>query len=390
MLGLTDIAPRFGVVWDLRGDHKTLIKGSAGRFYNQVGGIYPDIANAATLGFRLFDWADRNGDRVFQSGEEGILRADTRPDPALAPIVDPDLENQYTDVYTIGFEREIGPNWAFAATGIFKRDGDLLGIVNSAVPFSSYNPITVTNPLDGQPLGIYTLRPEFLGRPGQTVLTNPGERPGDTEPLERKYDGVEIVVRKRLQNQWLMQSSYVYGKAIGNVSNQFGGSEWANYTNPNFLINRLGDLPLSSRHQFKLYGAYLAPYGFVLSGFFEVLSGNPWTDDFGFTGIAAKGATTVRIFQSEFPQILSEPFIDVAGEPAGSKKVETQSRVDFRVEKSIAVGKGDLVFIGDVFNLFNGNAVIRIQDLRLDSPRYGLPAELQRPRQLRVGIRWDF
>lgn len=70
-------------------------------------------------------------------------------------------------------------------------EGNLLATVNAAVRFSAYDPISVINPLTGQPMTIFTLRNEFRGLPGQAVLTNPGERPGDTIKLERQYNGFE-------------------------------------------------------------------------------------------------------------------------------------------------------------------------------------------------------
>jgi outer membrane receptor protein involved in Fe transport len=394
VLSLTSAAPRFGLVWDVMGDRKTTIKGSAGRFYNQIGAIYPQVAMpniTGSLGFRRYDWNDLNGDLVYQPGEEGVLRFDGWVDPAQLPTIDPDLKHQYTDVFTVGFEREITQDWGFTVTGIFKRDRDMFGIVNNAVPFSSYNRITVTNPLDNQPLEIFTLRPEFLGLPGQTVLTNPGERPGDTEKLERKYDGVEFVLRKRMMDGWLMQASYVYGNPEGNVSNQFGNSQFADYRNPNSLVNGYGALPWSSKHQFKFHGAFQAPYGLLVSGFLEVLGGNPWTDNFGFTGIALKGAATVRFFQEDFPQILSEQFIEVGGEDPGSRRLDTQTRVDMRVEKRFQIaGTHGISLSADIFNLFNASTVIRIQSLRYDNANFGKAAEIVNARQVRLAVKWDF
>ena len=393
IISITNFAPRFGAVWDLRGDHKTTIKGSAGRFYDALAGSDIDAVTPAALGFRLYDWADRNGDRVYQTGEEGVLRSDTRRslDPARLPFVNEDLKNQFVDVYTIGIEHQIVADWAFTATGIFKRDGDFKGVVNSAVPFSSYNLITVTNPLDGQPLQIYTLRPQFLGVPGRNELTNPGERPGDTEPLVRKYNGLELVIRRQMRNRWMFQGSYVFGDGKGNVANNFGGSAFVNYTNPDRLINRYGDLVIGPRNQFKLFGSWQGPWDILFSGYFEYLSGNPITDDFGGFGVNQLGAPVVRIFQSDFPQILSEPFIDVTGAPVGSYKMDSQNRFDLRLEKRFRLGGSNSISVlGDIFNLFNNGTVIRLQDIRFDSPNYLKPAELQLPRQLRFGLRWDF
>jgi hypothetical protein len=275
-------------------------------------------------------------------------------------------------------------------TGIFKRENDFKGTVNEAVPFSAYNRVTVNNPLNGQPLQVFTLRPEFLGVPPAILLTNPGERPGDTEPLRRKYDGLEFVLRRQYRDRWLMQASYVYGNGKGNVPNNFGGSAVVNYTDPNRWVNRYGDLLVGPRHQVKVYGAYEMPYGVLVSGYFESLTGNPWTDDFGGFGVNQLGAPVVRVFRADNPQILTEPFIDVSGESVGTRKMDTQYRVDFRAEKKFTIGNHTLSAIGDVFNLLNANTVIRLRDLRFGSSNFGQPAELQLPRQVRFGVRWDF
>ena len=392
IITFNNVAPRLGVVWDINGSNRTTIKGSAGRYYSQPLALWLGDINPAVLAFREFDWEDRNGDRVWQQGEETLLRRDTRPDPTAFPTADPNLKNQYTDVYTIGFQHLIGEEWVLSATGIFKRDGDLIGFVNDAVPISAYQRITVTNPLNGQPLEIFTLPTEFLGRRPAIRQTNPGDRPGDPAPLTRKYDGVEVVLNKRMSDNWQLSTSYVLGRGHGNVSNSFAGSTWADYTNPNFFINRDGDLAMDRRHQFKLQATYQTSFGLLFSGFLEVLSGFPITNNYqGFNQESPRGATEVRIFASDFPQILSETFIDVAGEPAGTRTFDAETLLDLRVQYRFPVG-GDagVALIADIFNVFNSGTVIRLNALRLDDPKYLTPAELLKPRVLRMGIRFDF
>jgi len=60
------------------------------------------------------------------------------------------------------------------------------------------------------------------------------------------------------------------------------------------------------------------------------------------------------------------------------------------VEKKCGVGYGNVSLIAGFFNLFNASTVVRIKDLRLDSPNYLLPAELLKPRQLRLGLQCTF
>lgn len=389
LLDLTTIAPRLGVVWDVRGDHKTTVKSSYGRFYYQLNNNHISIASAAGPGFREFEWRDLNGDQIYQPGEEGTLISDSRPNPARLPIVDPDLKNQYNDVWTIGFERTLRTDLALAVTGIFKRERDLIGTADLAIPFSAFSPISVTNPITNQPMTIYTQRLEFLGRPIQRILTNPGERPGDTEKLRRQYNGLEVVLRKRLQRNTQFETSYVLGQGEGNVGNAFGDSNAADYTNPNSLINRFGDLPLGPRHQFKARGVYLAPRGFVFSGYFQALGGIPWTDTIIGSG-TTKGAAIVRFLRTQHPQIQSEAFIDVAAEVAGTRKFDTQTRLDLRAEKRFDLKLGHFAIALDVFNVLNSGTVVRIRDLRLDSANFGIPAPLQLPRQARLVARWTF
>jgi hypothetical protein len=292
----------------------------------------------------------------------------------------------YTNVYTLGVERAITPTIAIAATGVFKDDGNIFGTINAAVPFSSFVPIEVTNPITNQPMTIYSLPTALQGVPGQTVLTNP------SNPVElvRKYRGIETVVRRRMQDNWQFETSYVYGKGTGNVGNAFSDSQTAPYTNPNSLVNRYGDLPVGPRHQFKMLGTWMAPYDIVLSGYFEALAGIPWTETF-FGSNTVKGAATARFFKASNPQIQAETFIDVAVEPAGTRKMDTTTRLDVRAEKKFALGGSQSISgMIDVFNLFNASAVTLIKNLNMALPGFGVPAQVQTPRQVRLGVRWRF
>ena len=149
---------------------------------------------------------------------------------------------------------------------------------------------------------------------------------------------------------------------------------------------------MNRENQFKMYGAYQAPYGLLLSGFLEVLSGFPITDNYQrFAQESPRGATEVRIFKEDAPQILSETFIDVAAEPAGSRTFDTQTTLQLRIEKRFGIGDGaGFTIAADIFNVFNANTVVRVRNLRLDNPNYLVPAELLAPRVLRVGLKFDF
>ena len=58
----------------------------------------------------------------------------------------------------------MGNDLSIAVTGIFKNDGNLFGTIDAAVPFSAFVPITVTNPISGDPMTIYTRPVAVAGR----------------------------------------------------------------------------------------------------------------------------------------------------------------------------------------------------------------------------------
>ena len=343
-------------------NHKTNVKTSAGRFYAESLANMVRDTSPATFGFREYDWVDRNGDRIYQPGEETLFRRDTRPNPDRLQRIDSNLKNQYSDVSAVRNRASARIQVGRFGHGNFqtrRRDAS-----ESSTPPSRFRgPIPLRSPIRStNRSGSTRCGPSFLGLPGQTIVTNPGTRPGDTDPLVRKYNGLELVLRKRGSADWQLEGSYVLGHASGNVSNSFAGSLWADYTNPNSLVNRTGRLPMDIRHQFKLYGSYQVPHGPSVSASFQVLSGLPWNDNFqAFDVESPRGATLVRFFKTQFPQIESETFIDVAGEPAGTRRFDTQQVLDLRAEKKFPIGYRTLSVIADVFNVLNANTIVRDQ-----------------------------
>ena len=112
-----NVSPRLGVIYDLTGSAKTLVKANYARYYWQI--FTTKTAQASLAGTRTYryTWNDLNTDRQFTTNELGALRS--VDDPATRPItIDPDLKPTYTDEFTAGIVHELMPNVSLSGTFI--------------------------------------------------------------------------------------------------------------------------------------------------------------------------------------------------------------------------------------------------------------------------------
>jgi hypothetical protein len=411
LVSLTNVAPRLGLAYDVFGNRKMAVKASWGRFYQRVDGTVLSVAESGPFGVVTYDWLDCRtpdgvpvtcqtpgalpGDGLFTGDprELGTLRGDTRP--TGRGRVAGDLKMPYTDSYHAGVEMEFGRGFGASVTYVHKRERDLWNRVNLAVfdlgaadPYGrAYDRYTVTNPLSGQPLAIFSLKPEFQGRPPDLLLTNPS----NPVRLYRNYNGLEFVLRRRFQDGWMMQASYNLGRSRGTSGTLFFDHQGSPYLNPNSLIFIEGDQALDRRHMLKVSGLYQFPFGFNVSTQVQVLSGLPWYTT-GSGGAGVTGATWVRFNRGvDYPSTSVDPFIRVPGEPQGTHRFDSEVYWDLRIERRTRlIGQTSVDVMADIFNVLNRNTVVRVQTLNSDLTNYLRPAQIMLPRALRLAARFNF
>jgi outer membrane receptor protein involved in Fe transport len=377
VISYKNAAPRLGFVYDLFGDRKSVIRGSYGRYYNQV---YTDEFAAAVpyaFGSKIYQWNDLNHDLVWQPGEEGALISNSTV-PALGKI-DPDVQQSYVNSGTIGFERELTPTLSVGASVIIKNEHNLAETINAALPFdTAFVPVTLKNPLDGSPITVYAQDPATRGIPTVRLYTNPGTETCSFCPdLTRKYRGLELTAHRRMSNHWQFFASYVYEKNYGTKGTGHAESQANVFAGPNTVVNADGRLTEDRPHQFKAQGSYELPYGVMASASYSLLSGLPW-------------ARQIRYLRTDSPQIIVESSITVLGEPIGTQRFDAVQDLSLRGEKRIKLGRSTLGLIVDVFNVMNLSTVTSLQQIRVDHPDFGKPGEILTPRTFRFGARLSF
>lgn len=367
------IAPRLGFAYDIFGDGKTKIFASYGKFYDRVkfalprglfgGDIfledYFEIFPGQTAG--MFDINNVVGGFTGPSvcPSTGFIAPgalsrcqrnlrvnanEPNASPFTSGAVDPNLDPFQQTEFTVGAERQLSRDYVFRVRYTYKNVDEAVedaGIVNAA----GSEAYIIGNPGSG-------LHLETLQALGYEKSTRP----------QRRYDGLEFVLEKRLSANWYFNANYTYSRLFGNYTGLSSSDE------PHLVNGRLspgvsrafdlpfigftaegepdnGPLPTDRPHVFNIYGAYIFDWmgsksnSTELSAFQTIASGTPMT-----TSIYGQSSVTPQLF---FPRG------DLGRSP-------TFSQTDFNVTHRYRFGRDDrftLAFDLNFLNLWDQDTV---------------------------------
>lgn len=374
VLDWNSFSPRFGAVYDITGDGKTVFKTSFARYYVRGITTWIDEMNPNDV----MEWRYRLNSDWSLNLARGVYGISGGADKA----VDADLKIPYLDEFTIGIEREIISNLSLSLRYIRKWDRNVMddadlnlvdenALKEGNLVWKNYQSATAIDPDTGETVTFYDMIDDSI--PEYLYITNP---PG----AERDYDGLEIVLKKRLANNWMLIASYVYAKSRGLIGLTAGDNELANdlFNNQNAHINALGRLPGERRHQFKLNGAVMGPFGINLSGYFRALAGRRYT----------------RVINSDDLGLdLNQGDEDIFAEEKGSRGLPAQYILDLRLEKVFNLPNriGRISLMLDAFNIFNANTATSVEPVSSSSSLIFEEARsIPDPRLVRFGIKFEF
>jgi Carboxypeptidase regulatory-like domain/TonB dependent receptor-like, beta-barrel len=369
-------APRIGVVYDLTGAGKTVVKFNYGTFWWNPGTA---IAEAVNLNpndwYRQYNWTDTNLNGVWNEGEQTTLVA--QRGGAGSAVLDPNLKEQYTREVATFFEHELMPNFAVHFGYVYRRIGNLNMTVNVNRPMSAYNvPTTIRDPGidgvlgnadDGPNIQGFNLSAAALAAPIVNTRTN---LPGLSE-----FHTLEYSATKRTSGSWSLSASGSIRLNRDNDTGYFGNNLRAVQapSTPNDLINTDDGRFVFSTWTFKLNGTYRAKWNVMLTPAVRVQSGQPYGRT--FNAGTANGIT----YGSQ--RILAEP-ID-------SRKQDDIVIFDLRMEKGFKAGRGTkFSVLFDIYNIGNSDAASNITWGSGGS--FLLPSTIIGPRIARFGLKYDW
>ncbi len=296
--------------------------------------------------------------------------------------------------FLVGIERELFENVRFSVTYIHKTYHNH---IDNAEKLRGYKedsgwwaPYTTTDPgLDG----------EFDTSDDQQITVY-GEKSGAPESLiwyqnipeaKRTYNGVDIVLQKRMSKGWQFLGSVTLSRLYGNTAEGFEDSVGHNtpFDTPNWFVNRDGLLSWDRPLVIKLQGSLMLPYGFIFSGYYQYNSGTPW-------------GRTLEVQLPNDPATFEYPgnFVSVMAEPPDSRRRNSRNNLDVRLEKVFRFGSSRrLGLYVDVINVLGESNYSLINDPggRLYAngnfmrwPNYGVITSISGVRVFKLSARFSF
>ena len=235
-----DVVPRAGAAWDIRGDGKTVLKGSFGMFGDTMGFLYSNLYNPASVQSKTYKWTGPCAPTAPLAAVEwncDVTPAFLTTLPSLTPVTqtggssqidNTNLKQDKTYEYVVKLERQLVPNVSLSVSYIhhqiynlfdFTTNGGSIGPTttystisnNTGIavghPYGSYTlPATFTYKLNGvtsAPVTVYTY-PTGTTSCDQSItplctanelLNTPSSRPDS-------YNSIEVALTKRFSKKW--------------------------------------------------------------------------------------------------------------------------------------------------------------------------------------------
>jgi hypothetical protein len=363
VLATSPVSPRFGVAWDVRSNHRTVVRAHYGR--------YTDPAFAQPV--LLTDYSRTPVQlvaRVLGPDSFEILQRRDFRNRAL----DSDIRHSYVDQFVGGVERQLGGNLAVLGQYIHR---EFRAFAAYAIDDASWTPVERLDPGpdgrfntddDGE---LFTVFARTLDGPGISRYTN-------LDNAWRQYRSGQFILRTTAAGPWQVQASYTRSQTRGSVPTNLHVNAGVRFTldnNPNRLIN--GDVPgYDPTSEAKVLGLWRPARfgGWIASGVYRYLTGGAWGRTFVATNLP-QGNETIR------------------AEPRGARRLPAINQLDLHVEKTVRVGGRTLGGYADVFNVWNQGVPDSEWGDAVNSnsgPNLGVPSLWRLPRQIRLGLRYTF
>jgi hypothetical protein len=366
------LTPRLAAVFDVKGDAKTLLKVSFGRYR---------VAPNASLGFNSnpnsnqwwsqYDWADLNQNGVWEPGEEA--RRQRRRGGDAIESLNPGVKLPLLDEAGAWIERSLPGGVALRTGGIWRLERFPFARQNINQPFEAFTvPVSIRDrgpdglagtADDGPILKAYDLNPDYLGQPAVNEVRN-------VAGASSEYFTWEIAATRQAPGRWTLGAGFTH-TWNGDHASGYSGQSLRNNAyplTPNDLLNSSDD----GRYEFstwtaKAHGTFEAPWRLRFTPLLRHQSGQPY------------GRT-----QTTDPGELRYATVTLLMEPVGTRRLDHVTLMDLRIERLMQMKRSRVSAFFDVFNCLNVNP--EQNAIWASGAAFLRPLSIVPPRIARVGL----
>jgi hypothetical protein len=416
-----DLVPRLGAAYDLFGDGRTAIKVTLNKYLSSEASGASNAKNPTQtqVSAVVRGWGDANGNYVPDcdllnpdgNGECGPMSdRNFGKQAAFSTTYDPAVTNGWGKrnnnwETSVGVQQELMRGVSANATFFRRSYGNYAVAKNRAVSASDYDPYCVTAPRDSrlpggggnEICGFYDLNPAKFGQVDNFVTF--ADQYGS---LTDVYTGLDFTVNMRLPRGATLQGGLSTGHEVVDLCDIVGKVDMAAaplpVTSTSFVYYFGGGLPSLSgvaspstlychidppfQNDLKFGGSYPLPWGVLLSATFQSIPGPPI--------VAAAAIPSSQIAPSLGRDLGAGPFATATAQlvAPGTLYGDRLNQVDFRVMKSFKVNRVRVRGSLDLYNLFNGSAVLAQNNAY--GPNWLLPQVVLPGRFVKLGAQLDF
>lgn len=408
-----DLAPRFGIIYDLKGDSRTALKFGLNRYNESRTTLFANAYNPLRVISQNLTWTDINGDDIAQ-GELGCvyLTAGCELNFAQLPStfgsarlssIDPNFKRVYNVETTAGVQHELFPRISVNGN-FYRRTFHRLKVTDNVLrTMSDYQALSVFHPITGQPFTIYDVTPAALSRVEEVDKNAGSER-------SHVYTGFDFNVNARLPRGGTLFGGLVTERNLRNVCD-----EPDNPMNLLFCDDSQNDIPF--RPTLKMSGSYPLGFGVSVSATMQSLAGRPLggtTTSFnkisgpgyGDTG-SPVGTNWLLTNTTRYPADCPAPCPAGALVFPGTARLTSASvtaplvapgteflprltQVDLGVAKSFTIGSTRLQGQFDLFNVTNENTELSYRSTNYATAAYLQPSSVLQGRMVRLGVQLNW
>jgi hypothetical protein len=386
LMSWNSLSPRFGLIFDIFGKGKTLLKTSFSRYSDYLMLQYLSALNPFYSGrSHQFFWYDENMDGEVDISDTYTLYPE---DYRLYDIeynkkrVAPDIKSPYTNEFTIGLHQQLIPDLSFRINFIYKYKRNIIENVRYA-PDLEKDWYTISQDTEGWWIPFHTVIPGVDDYPDTPVTVYYWsknaplffDRIKNVPELKRDYQALEIQIKKRMSNNWQLNGSLVFSKATGNIGLAYGASSafTGAANSPNYFFNYPEDsrLDLDRSLLMKLMGTYRFPFDFFLSFYYTHMSGTPW----------ARRVTIIPPSSWSQEANIYGTYASVLLEEPGTRRNKAFDNLDIRISKEFGLGNwGGLSTYVDIINVL-GN---KYRSITQNDGGYWFPSDENTNQGLRI------